>query len=630
MTKTHFRLLAAAGVALAAAAYTAPGMLGQEKPAQAQATQAKPKPAATTPAATAPATQTPKPWLPENQGPTSERTFKVKLDFNRWHDVAELIADMKTMEKAWPKYLKYQSIGKTVDGRDIPLMIINNPDTGPELGKAAMFIEANVHGNEIQGGEICLYTIWYLMENYGKLDRITKLVNERVFYLLPTVNPDGRDWFMHGPGGNARSGHFPVDDDNDYQVDEDWATDLNGDGVVSQIRKFVGMGNGNMRKSAADPRILEPAPFGKGDYIMLGSEGIDRDGDGRIGEDGPGSYDGNRNWAADWQPDYVQSGALDYPFQLPESYAINQFLLAHPNIAGVQSYHNNGGMILRGPGAESVGEYPRADVVAYDELGQNGERMLPYYRYLVIWSGLYTVHGGFIDWTAEGLGILSFSNELWNNGQYYNSPALVEQQKDPSSPIAPRVASLWWNDNLEFGDEFIEWKEFDHPQFGKVEIGGVRKTYGRVPPRFMTEEMCHRNMAFTLYQADEMPMMKIGETKVEGLGEGVFKVWVDLTNPKITPTVLAAAARDGIVPPDILTLDGKAAEVISASVVRSKFQPMVQQLIDQKDLKRIVVRNGLPGKTTRTIQYLVKGSGNITIKYASLKGGTIQTTLALK
>ncbi|MEZ5001178.1 MAG: hypothetical protein R2727_11340 [Bacteroidales bacterium] len=35
-----------------------------------------------------------------------------------------------------------------------------------------------------------------------------------------------------------------------------------------------------------------------------------------VNEDGPGSYDPNRNWAVDWQPDYVQGGAMDYPFQL--------------------------------------------------------------------------------------------------------------------------------------------------------------------------------------------------------------------------------------------------------------------------------------------------------------------------
>jgi hypothetical protein len=139
-------------------------------------------------------------------------------------------------------------------------------------------------------------------------------------------------------------------------------------------------------------------------------------------------------------------------------------------------------------------------------------------------------------------------------------------------------------------------------------------------------------MAWTLYQADEMPMMKMGDTKVESLGDGVYKVWVDLNNPKVVPTILAKAAQNNVVPPDILTLDGKNVEVISVSVVRSKFdyQPTVQQLIDQKDLKRLVVRNGMSGKTTRTIQYLVKGSGDITVKYASLKGGTVQKTIALK
>ena len=137
-----------------------------------------------------------KPWLPENQGPTSERTYKVHLDFNRWHDVAELIADLKTLEKAWPKFLKYSSIGKTFDGRDILLMTINNPDTGPELSKAAMYIEANVHGNEIQGGEICLYTIWYLMENYGEA-RPDHQARQRARLLHPAHRQPRRPRLLH-------------------------------------------------------------------------------------------------------------------------------------------------------------------------------------------------------------------------------------------------------------------------------------------------------------------------------------------------------------------------------------------------------------------------------------------------
>ncbi len=559
----------------------------------------------------------------------SDPQFRVKIDFNRWHDYDELKADLLRLEEAFPKFLKYSSVGTSYGGRDMMLMTINNPDTGPEESKAAMYIEANIHGNEIQGGEVCLYTIWYLMENYGKIDEVTRLVDERVFYIFPTVNPDGRDYFMDGAGSGARTGHVPVDDDNDGLFDEDGPDDLNGNGVIEQIRKYV-PGEGDMRISHLDRRILEPVPAGeKGDWVLLGSEGLDNDGDGRVNEDGPGGYDGNRNWASNWQPNYIQNGAMDYPFQLPESRAINDFLMSHPNVAGVQSYHNSGGMILRGPGAQWQGEYPSADVDVYDLLGEQGARILPYYRYIVIWSGLYTVHGGFIDWTNDGLGIVSFSNELWSGQQYFNSPDLMEQQDDPSSPIAPPKDRYFFDDLLELGDEYIEWKSFDHPQFGQVELGGWKKTFGRVPPRFMNEELAHRNMAFTLYQADEMPLMSMATPTVERMSGNVYKVRVELTNERITPTITEKAAQNNVVRPDLLMLEGNV-EVISAGIVPEKFQPGPSERIDQDDLKRIMFRNGHPGNTTRIIEYLLRGSGNVTVTYSAIKGGTVQQRFSLR
>ncbi len=565
----------------------------------------------------------------------SDPPFKVRLDFNRWHDTDELYADMRKLAAAYPKLVKVSSIGKSAEGRDILLATINNPETGPETGKAAMYIEANVHGNEVQGGEICLYTVWYLMENYGRLEPITRLVNERVFYIVPTINPDGRQYFFTSPSGNTRSGHVPFDDDNDGLFDEDGPNDLNGDGVITQIRKYV-PGRGNYRISRTDPRVMEAVPYGEtGDYILLGQEGIDDDGDGRINEDDLGGYDGNRNYPSDWQPSYIQSGSMDYPTQLPEARAEIEFLAAHPNVAGVQSYHNNGGMILRGPGAETGGEYPWSDTRAYDELGKNGERILPFYEYIVIWSGLYTVHGGFIDFTNDGLGMLSFSNELWNGEQYFGSPELKEQQKDSASPIAPQKSRYFFDDKLEFGDQFMEWKPFKHPVYGDVELGGTwKKTTSRVPPRFMLEELCHRNMAFTLYQADELPMIQMGEPEVQALEGGVYRVFLEVSNPKVTPTIMERAAQNNVVRPDLLTLEGKSVQVISASTIDGKesykIRPAVTSFIDQKDLKRILLRNGTPGKTTRTFLYLVKGSGEITFSYDSVKGGKAARTVKLK
>lgn len=563
----------------------------------------------------------------------SDPQFKVKLDFNRWHDVNELYADMARLQKAFPKLLKLESMGKSYEGREIMVMTINNPETGPEMSKAAMFVDANIHGNEIQGGEVCLYTIWYLMENYGRIEDVTRLVNERVFYIAPCVNPDGRQYFMEGDGGNSRAGHVPVDDDNDGLIDEDGPNDLNGNGVIEQIRKYV-PGQGNYRISMVDKRVMEPVPFGeKGDYILLGEEGKDDDGDGRVNEDDKGGYDPNRNWPVDWQPNYVQGGAMDFPFQLPEAKAESEFLMAHPNIAGVQAYHNSGGMILRGPGAEALGEYPASDVRAYDEIGRNGERILPFYRYIVLWSGLYTVHGGFIDWTNDGLGIMSFSNELWNSSQYFSSPELLKQREDPNSPISGRASSNFFDDKLEFGDQYVDWKEFDHPVYGKVEMGGEWKKFlGRIPPRFMNEELCHRNMAFSLYQADEMPKMEIGETSVKKIGDNVYRVWIDFTNKKVAPTITGKAAQNNVVRPDLITFDGKQ-DIISASWISNKetfdFLNPITDMIDQKQIKRLMIRNGHPGKSTRTLQYLVKGSGNITITYDSVKGGKVSKTISV-
>lgn len=140
-------------------------------------------------------------------------------------------------------------------------------------------------------------------------------------------------------------------------------------------------------------------------------------------------------------------------------------------------------------------------------------------------------------------------------------------------------------------------------------------------------------MAFTLYQADQMPLIKIGEATAEKMGGDVYRLLVDISNPKVAPTIMDKAAQNNVVRPDLLTLEGKNVEIISASWIDNKelyrVKPSVTSLIDQKNLRRIMLRNGFPGKTTRTIMYLVKGSGDVTVKYDSVKGGTTAKAVKL-
>ena len=57
-----------------------------------------------------------------------------------------------------------------------------------------------------------------------------------------------------------------------------------------------------------------------------------------------------------------------------------------------------------------------------------------------------------------------------------------------------------------FGQTHSDWTEVDHPEFGKVLVGGGTKYSRRTPPPFMLEEEAHRNFAFTMFHASEMPV----------------------------------------------------------------------------------------------------------------------------
>src|SRR3954465_9638584 len=72
---------------------------------------------------------------------------KVPLAFNRLYNYPDLEAALKQLQKAHPDLLTLTSVGKSVEGRDLWCMVINNPKTGSDRHKAAMYVDGNIHGN---------------------------------------------------------------------------------------------------------------------------------------------------------------------------------------------------------------------------------------------------------------------------------------------------------------------------------------------------------------------------------------------------------------------------------------------------------------------------------------------------
>lgn len=544
---------------------------------------------------------------------------RVDVSWNRFYDYDEITQIVQDLANAYPDLLTVESIGKSEQGRDLWLITLNNPRTGDASEKPAMYIDGNVHGNEIQASETVLYSIWYLTKSYGEVDQLTELIDRVAFYFVPSQNPDGRaEWFENpNTPHSARTGQRPTDNDFDGQLDEDGPDDLDGDGHITQMWKFDP--NGSHRRNEIDPRIIERTPEGvQGTLSWLGSEGIDNDGDGRINEDGPGGYDMNRNWASDWQPNYIQYGAGEFPFDRPETNAVAQFILEHPNIAAGQSYHNTGGMILRGPGASYLGGlYPSSDREVYDKLGTAGEDLLPYYNYMIIHADLYTVHGGFVNWLAEGLGITSFTNELWTNSRI---------MPDPDRKFSDSER-MHWQDRMLFGQTFTDWSEIEHPEHGKVLVGGGTKFSSRVTPPFMLEEGCHRNFAFTMFHAQNMPALEFKWHDVQDLGDGLWQVTVEIENTAIIPTRLRLASTKGIGLPDLLTLEG--AEVVLSGKLSDRFDRTIDPV--EHRANRLLIEEGIGGEDHSTFRFLVKGDPGqrVTLSYKAEKARDIKLEIEL-
>ena len=302
-----------------------------------------------------------------------------KLTFDHFYDGPALEEALQTLHKDYPSLTRLESIGKTEEDRDILLLTINNTKTGKDTDKPGIYVDGAIHGNEIQATEVCLYLAWYLLSSYETVPEINELVDKCAFYIIPVVNVDNRWHFFQDASSYkiGRSARVPYDDDRDGLFDEDDYDDLNGDGEILSMRIRDPFGRWKIHPD--DDRVMVRVEPGEiGEWTVIGREGIDNDGDGKLNEDTPGYLDMNRNYGFRWQPPYVQSGAGDFPMSAKPTKAVADFILTKPNICFDYAFHNSGGMIVRGPGSKLDGIYSPADVKVFDYLGKEGENIIPW------------------------------------------------------------------------------------------------------------------------------------------------------------------------------------------------------------------------------------------------------------
>ena len=541
------------------------------------------------------------------------------VQFDRYHTFSELTEALQRLAGDYPGLVQLEDVGKSLEGRSIWAVTLTNRATGRPEHKPGMYVDGNTHGGEVTGAETCLHLVIYLATRYGKDPLVTKALDTRTYYVIPRVNPDGAEIYLTGKyPKNPR----PVDNDGDGRFDEDAAEDINRDGIISFIR--IRDANGPLCSHPDDPRLMRPRMGGEdGEWRILGREGIDNDGDGLVNEDGPEALGrvSNRNYPVGWwSQDELTHSQGRYPLSEPEAKAQVDFVIDHPNISQMITYHTHSGIILRSYAHKADDGPIWKDLPYFEGIGKIGKEITGYP--LVSSFHNFTADptsprlGTFKDWGYVHRGLIAWTIELWNA---------------PGEEVLSAFEGLNELELIKFIDEnlggrgFVRWKAFDHPTYGEVEIGGIDSNFilQNPPPEFLEEEIL-KNTRFAIAQGLMSPLVRITDVQSEDLGSGFFRIRASVQNQGYLPTAINRAKTLGLAKPVLVRLEG--GEILSEPAVHKLGTLPGYGPVPDSGLGR----SGA-GSPVSKVSWILKGKSGaqITVQSISERGGRHEVKLNL-
>jgi murein tripeptide amidase MpaA len=552
---------------------------------------------------------------------------------SKYYDYGELTTLLKEWGNKYPQLITLDAIGKSLEGRDIWYVEVSNKDTGKGEDKPAFYIDANLHAGEVCGSAVSLYTINYLLTQYGKDEFVTHLLDTRTFYIIPRISVDGSEVYLKTPQTIRSSTKIrPFYEEEDGIIPED----LTGNGSITTMRVKDTLGE--WKKSIQDPRVMVrrgPADI-SGDFYRIYPEGKIKDFDGTLPlKVAKSKYylDINRNFPSDWTPTEVSG---DFPLSEPETRALAEFIVGRKNITGIISYHTFSGIILRPSAMKRDDQLNQDDLHIMKALAKRGEELTGYPSEPVFEGFNYgnppkPLAGSFLDWNYEHLGLYSFTTELWDVAK---KVGIEKKEREYArywlgAPEDDQLKLLKWNDDELKGQGFKDWVTYKHPQLGDVEIGGWDIKYTlQNPPLHLLEEELHGNMLFSLEHAAASPKLEVSKHQVEKLADGLYKITLVICNTGYLPTYLSEKAKEkGQVREVEVEILGEQWEV-----VQGKAKQGIGHLDGYGKQPNIKFFGIPPVESAKTITWVVRQKGKadqLAIKVSSTKAGTINHMVPL-
>uniref|UniRef100_A0A915J7T7 Peptidase M14 carboxypeptidase A domain-containing protein n=1 Tax=Romanomermis culicivorax TaxID=13658 RepID=A0A915J7T7_ROMCU len=136
----------------------------------------------------------------------------------RHRNYNELTLFLRSLQANYSKITQLYTAGKSVEKRNLWVLIISENPTDHFPGKPEFKYVANMHGNEVLGQVALLNLAYVLCANYGKNDYITKLLRTIRIHIMPSMNPDGREIAFEGD----RQGYTGRANKNDVDINRNF------------------------------------------------------------------------------------------------------------------------------------------------------------------------------------------------------------------------------------------------------------------------------------------------------------------------------------------------------------------------------------------------------------------------
>lgn len=518
---------------------------------------------------------------------------------------------LKKLNQQYSSISQLTSIAKTSSGKDIWLLSIGK---GERDKKGAIAVVSGVEGSYLTGNELAFHFAKQLLEGSSS-DSISKLLDQTTFYVFPNMSPDASEQYFaalkYERSGNAKA----TDDDRDGRLNEDPFEDLDNNGMITMMR--IEDPTGEWLTHEADARVMIKADAEKGQQgkYLLFTEGRDNDKDGKLNEDGEGGIHFNKSMAYN-HPSFA-AGAGEYPVSEPENRALLDFLFAHKNIFSVFTFGPADNLVspLKHNPAKAkqriLTTMLKKDAAVLKMMSSKFNEDV----YKKQGAKPTTFEGGFMSWGYFHYCRMSFGTPGWYPPEFVMPTDSAEKAKYVANKDKNQeVDFLRWaeQEGVDMTKIFVPWKEVKHPDYPnqKVEVGGF-VPFAKSNALEISDELVAKNNKFILSIAQNAPKVSLVNAKQESLGNGVYRISIELFNTGNLPAIteLGTRSRWFDKPKVSIALSDK------------------QQLLSGKAVELL---NSLDGKSSKKMTWLVQGKGNVSITVTAAQLGETAASMELK